>query len=137
MSFRFVNAVVNPLTRTLLRSPLHGIASAKLMLITFTGRRTGTRHTIPVQYAQDDEGIVVVVGWPEQKVWWRNLRGGGEVEVHVRGERIAAHAEALAGREDPDRVAAALRRYVARLPKAAKQAPPLADAVVVVVTPRP
>ena len=136
MSFRFVNAVVNPLTRTLLRSPLHRVASAKLMLITFTGRRTGTRHTIPVQYAQDDEGIVVVVGWPEQKVWWRNLLDGGEVEMRVRGRRIEGHAQSLRGRDDPDRVAAALRRYVVRLPKAAKQAPPLADAVVVLVSPR-
>ncbi len=130
MSFRFVNAFVNPLTRTLLRSPLHRVASAKLMLITFSGRRTGTRRTIPVQYAQDDEGIVVAVGWAEQKRWWRNLLDGGEVEVRVRGERIACHARALTRAQDPEGVAAALRRYAVKFPKAE----PID--VVVVISPR-
>jgi len=131
---RFVNVLVNPMVRALLRSPLHRLASGGLMLVTFTGRRTGTRHTIPVQYAQDGHDIVVVVGWPEKKRWWRNLVGGGEVEVRVRGETFSAHAEVVRGAEDPDRVAAARKRYLARFPKAAKSAPALADTVVVLVT---
>ena len=130
MSFRFMNAVVNPLVRAVLRSPLHRIASGGLMLITFTGRRTGKRRTIPVQYAQDGDGIIVAVGWPERKRWWRNLLDGGEVEVRVRGKRISAHARALTGAEDHERVGAALQRYRVKFPKAQP------TDVVVLVSPR-
>jgi deazaflavin-dependent oxidoreductase (nitroreductase family) len=133
MSFGFMNGVVNPVMRPLLRSPLHGLASGRVMLIGYTGRKTGKLHTVPVQYARDDEGIVVAVGWPEKKVWWRNLVGGGEVELRVHGEQLAGHAEALRGSEDPDRVAAALDRYHAQLPKS-KPASQIADAVVVVIS---
>jgi deazaflavin-dependent oxidoreductase (nitroreductase family) len=135
VSFRLVNALANPIVSAVLRSPLHRLASGGLMLITFTGRRTGTQHTIPVQYAHDDEGIVVAVGWAAQKRWWRNLRGGGEVELVVRGRRMPAHAEALTGAEDPVRVSAALARYLARFPKAAKDLAAVEDAVVVLVMP--
>jgi len=36
----------------LLRSPLHRLASGSLLLITYRGRRSGRRFTIPVIYAE-------------------------------------------------------------------------------------
>jgi hypothetical protein len=48
--FAILNHVVNPLARRLLRSPLHGLASGRLALITYTGRHSGRRYTIPVGY---------------------------------------------------------------------------------------
>lgn len=48
--FTFLNRVVNPLVRWLIGSPFHRLASRWLALITYTGRRTGRRYTIPVSY---------------------------------------------------------------------------------------
>ena len=34
----------------LLRSPLHGLVSGRIVLLAFTGRRSGRRFTVPVSY---------------------------------------------------------------------------------------
>ena len=39
--------VMNPIMKGLLRSPLHGLMSGSLMLITYAGRKTGKPYTIP------------------------------------------------------------------------------------------
>jgi hypothetical protein len=38
--------------------------------------------------------VKIVVGWPERKVWWRNLRGGGRVRLRIRGVERTGAAEA-------------------------------------------
>jgi len=35
------------------------------------------------------------VGWPENKLWWRNLTGeGAPVELEIAGQRLHGHAVA-------------------------------------------
>ena len=41
---------INPIMKGLLRSPLHRLLSGTLMLLTYTGRKTGTPYTIPIGY---------------------------------------------------------------------------------------
>jgi len=84
----------NPVVRALLRSPAHRLLSGKLLLLTYTGRRSGAQHTIPVQYVRDGEALLVTVGWPERKLWWRSLREPGtRVGVTLAGRRRDAVAE--------------------------------------------
>jgi len=84
----------NTVVRALLRSPAHRILSGRVLLLTYTGRRTGEPHTIPVQYVRDGAALVVTVGWPERKVWWRSLGGqGARVSLTVAGRRCEALAE--------------------------------------------
>jgi len=92
--FAVLNRVGNPLVRGLLRSPLHGIADRRLALITVTGRRSGREYTFPVGYRQEGELVTIAVGWPQRKVWWRNLAGGGPVRMRIRGEEREGRAEA-------------------------------------------
>src|SRR5256885_17061294 len=99
--FIALNRTVNPVLSLVLRSPLHGLASRRLALITYTGRRSGRRHTIPVLYRDKGDEVTIAVGWPESKVWWRNLTGeGGPVELVVRGDELRGHATAT---RDPGR----------------------------------
>ena len=50
------------------------------------GRRTGHTYRLPVRYAVDHDGLVVVPGRPEGKTWWTNLRRpGSHVEVLWEG----------------------------------------------------
>jgi deazaflavin-dependent oxidoreductase (nitroreductase family) len=95
----------------LLRSPLHRLASGSLLLITYRGRSSGRRFTIPVMYAEREGTLTIVVGHAERKRWWRNLRGGAEVEVQLRGRRLRGQAEVVGD-------SGAVERYLARYPRA-------------------
>ena len=93
--FAILNRAINPLVRLLIRSPLHWLASRRLALITYTGRRSGRRYTIPVGYQVADLQVTITVGSPDHKVWWRSLTGtGAPVELIVRGRRRTGHAVA-------------------------------------------
>ena len=93
--FAIVNRAINPLVAWLIRSPLHPLASQRLALITYTGRRSGRRYTIPVGYEMADLQVTITVGSPDRKLWWRSLTGtGAPVELIVRGRRRTGHAVA-------------------------------------------
>jgi hypothetical protein len=72
------------------------LADRRLALITYTGRRSGRRHTIPVGYQMANGHVTIVVGATDRKVWWRSLTGTGvRVELVIRGERHTGHAVAI------------------------------------------
>jgi hypothetical protein len=96
----------------MLRSPLHRFLSGSLLLISFTGRRTGQEHSRPVMFAEDEGGLIIFVGHPEKKVWWRNLSEGTPVRVRVRGLELEGCGEVVRG----DSSLAA--RYIERFPRA-------------------
>jgi hypothetical protein len=93
--FAVLNHAINPLVRSLMRSPLHWLASRRIALISYTGRRTSRRFTIPVGYEMAGLEVTITVGSPERKVWWRSLTGtGAPVELVIRGRRQTGHAVA-------------------------------------------
>jgi len=92
--FAVLNRTVNPVVRTLLRSPAHPLLSGHLMLLTVTGRRSGRAFTFPVAYSQDGDRLTVTLDWPDRKRWWRNLRDGAPVVVELRGDRRTGTAVA-------------------------------------------
>jgi hypothetical protein len=90
-----LNHAINPLVRSLMRSPLHRLASRRVALISYTGRHSGRRVTIPVGYEMAGLEVTITVGSPERKVWWRSLTGrGAPVELVIRGRRRTGHAVA-------------------------------------------
>jgi deazaflavin-dependent oxidoreductase (nitroreductase family) len=92
--FAVLNRTANPAVRAVLSSRLHPLLSRRLALITVAGRRSGRRYTFPVGYRQTGDRVIVNVGWPERKHWWRNLRHGGRVEMRIRGHRREGQAQA-------------------------------------------
>lgn len=80
--------------RLLLSSPLHPLVSRQLTLITVTGRRTGSEHTLPVGYRQSGERLTIPVLWPARKLWWRNLSDGAPVRLRFRGKDRTGQARA-------------------------------------------
>jgi deazaflavin-dependent oxidoreductase (nitroreductase family) len=94
----------NGTVKFLLRSPLHGLVSNRVMLITVSGRKSGRLYTTPVNYVRDGDTITVVSR--SHRTWWRNLRGGAPVAVRVRGEDLKGVAEVVV--DDKEAVAKAL-----------------------------
>ena len=107
----------NPVIRPVLRSRLHALLSQKIFLLTYSGRRSGRRYTLPVGYLRDGDALLVVSQHSELKQWWRNLRGGAPVTVVLRGHPVSGRADVI---EEPAAVAAEVERLIARL--GAKQA---------------
>jgi hypothetical protein len=90
-----MNRTVNRALKGLLRSPLHALASRRVALLTYTGRRSGREYTIPCFYRDKGSEVTIAAGWPERKIWWRNLTGdGGPVRLLIRGEQLRGHAVA-------------------------------------------
>ena len=108
----FLNRVINPVVRALLRSPLHSLLSRNVMLITLTGRRTGSDYTLPVQYAR--RGDTVYVFSPGDRRWWRNLNEGGAVTVRIGNETLAGTGEVLRGSAADDARAILARTSLAK-----------------------
>jgi hypothetical protein len=110
----------NGLVKALLRSPLHGILSGSTDVIRYTGRRSAETFTTPTQYAQRDDEIIILVGRPETKTWWRNFREDRDIDVLIRGRWLRMSGRAVVGAEEPDVIRPLLAAYLARFPKAAR-----------------
>lgn len=106
----------NFFVKLLLRSPLHGLASQGVMLITYTGRKTGQPYTIPVSYALDEAEALLTTSF-KTRTWWRNLRGGVPVTLRLRGREVGALAEVI---EAETAVADYIRIYLRRFPDIAR-----------------
>jgi len=54
--------------------------------------------------------VTIGVGWPERKVWWRNLRQPAPVEIRIRGRTYAGMAVAEGDEHSGVRVIVELER---------------------------
>lgn len=115
-----LNHLVNPPLRALMKSRFGSLFGPNLVLIGYRGKQTGLLREVPVGFVADGLDMLVLVGHADEKSWWRNMKGGADVELHVEGREITGHAVALEGRKDPEAVAAALGKFVAANPRAGR-----------------
>lgn len=105
---------VNRAMKLVLRSPVHGIVSKTVLLITFTGCKSGKTYTTPVSYSQNGDQVTIFT----HADWWKNLRGGASVTLRLRGRELQGLAEPVA--EDKKAVAAGLIAHLRRVPSDAR-----------------
>ena len=98
-----------------LRSPFHGVLSDGMMLITVTGCKTGKKYTTPVGYYREGGDLWVITS--RDRTWWKNLRGGADVELLLGRRLVAAFAELELDEGD---VQARMHDYIKHVPRAAK-----------------
>jgi deazaflavin-dependent oxidoreductase (nitroreductase family) len=101
---------VNSAMKFMLQSPVHGMVSKTVLLITFTGRKSGKTYTTPVDYSQAGDQVYIFT----HATWWKNLRGGAPVTLRIRGRDLQGVAEPIA--EDKHSVAAGLMEHLRRVP---------------------
>ena len=104
---RRVLRLSNPFVTMILRSPLHRILSSQVLLLTFAGRKTGKLFTIPVYYTREGDTLTLF----SSKGWYKNLRGGRPVMVHLEGRQRTGRAEVI---EERETVVQAAERLVAK-----------------------
>ena len=92
----------NPIMRGLLRSPLHFFVSKNMMLMTFTGRKSGKNYTVPMNYftMNDDGDEFIATTSLKERTWWRNLRGGVPVSIRLQGRDYKGISKVIENEEE-------------------------------------
>jgi hypothetical protein len=90
--------VVNPILKLVLHTPFAGPARHQLMVVDFTGRKSGRHYSIPLSAHLIDGVLYALTG----AVWKNNFRGGATATVlhdgkttKMRGELIADKAHVV------------------------------------------
>jgi hypothetical protein len=86
---------VNPIMRFLLRTPLSGAARKQMMVVSFNGRKTGRRFSIPLSAHQIDNDLYAMTSAP----WKHNFREGATAEVLHDGKTTTMRGELIQDRE--------------------------------------
>lgn len=77
-------------------------------MVTYTGRRSGRRFSIPVGYHRRGDEIDIAANLPDAKTWWRNFVGdGAPMSLTLDGVERTGHA--VAHRDDKGRVTVHVR----------------------------
>jgi deazaflavin-dependent oxidoreductase (nitroreductase family) len=72
------------------------------LLLTTTGRRSGTALTLPLIYGESAGGYVIVAskgGHPQHPAWYLNLTATPEIQIQVKDKRMRAKARTATGAE--------------------------------------
>lgn len=59
----------------------------------------------PTQYTCYRDGVIIMVGRPQSKTWWRNFRCERDIEILLDGQWIAMTARAVVGAQEPETIA--------------------------------
>lgn len=86
--------IVNPLMGFLLRTPLAGPARKQLMVLSFTGRKTGRPFSLPLSAHVIDGQLYALTG----ASWKQNFRDGAPAQVVYDGKTTAMHGELIRDR---------------------------------------
>jgi F420H(2)-dependent quinone reductase len=108
--------VVNVPMRAVLSLPFPTPLSRNLILVRYTGRKTGRVYRQPLSYARDGEALLT----PGGGRWTLNMEGGRPVQIRLRGRNVPARPELV---REPGEVERLLDVIVEGNPSAAKFIP--------------
>jgi hypothetical protein len=98
-----------------LRSPLHGMMSNSMMLVTVKGHKTGKEYTLPVNYYRENGNLWVLTN--RDRTWWRNIHDGADVSLLLKRQPVSAYAVLELETQSVERL---LSDYLKHIPQAAK-----------------
>jgi len=114
---RFVR-LTYALLSLLLRSPLHRSLSGKVDVVRYRGLRSGRQFSTPTQHVPRGDEIVILVGRPETKAWWKNFRHDHDVDRLPEGRWVAETGRLVLGLKEPETASGLCDAYLAQHPKA-------------------
>jgi deazaflavin-dependent oxidoreductase (nitroreductase family) len=108
--------LINVPMRMALRLPFPTPLNKQLMLLAFTGRKSGRAYKQPVSYIPDDGTLLT----PGGGKWKLNLREDTSITVWLRGHKVMARPEFV---RDADEVERLLKKMAAANPRVASFVP--------------
>jgi deazaflavin-dependent oxidoreductase (nitroreductase family) len=97
-----VMGALNALPTFVLRLPFQTPMSRRLVLLTYTGRKSGRSYTIPVSYVKQGDTLLI----PGGGAWHKNLEHGSPVRVRLRGSERSARSEVIKEIDEVERLVA-------------------------------
>ena len=79
-----------------------GSLSLPCLLLTTTGRKSGSPQTTPLIYGKDGDNIVIIAsrgGTPMDPIWYRNLVANPTAELQLGSDVFAVTARTVSGDE--------------------------------------
>ncbi len=64
--------------------------------------------------------MIILVGHPEKKTWWRNFTDEGDIEILLERQWVPMTARAVIGAEDFQTAEPLVDAYLTRFPRAAR-----------------
>ncbi|MCZ4562628.1 nitroreductase/quinone reductase family protein [Rhodococcus sp. IEGM 1401] len=103
-TFQKSAAAFNKIFVVVMRAPvLDRVLGRSMGILTYTGRKSGKKFSLPVAYKRTGNHVKVAVAVPDKKNWWRNFeKDGGRVDVDLGG--VHHSGLAVATRDDRGRV---------------------------------
>ena len=105
--------IINRIVRLLMRSPLHGLMSASIMVVHYRGRKSGRDMATPVRYHR--VGPVLRCMTADHVQWWRNVAAQPEVSLRVAGRLQSYTGSVLT--KDPAVLEPMLREFLHDFPQ--------------------
>jgi hypothetical protein len=87
--------VANPIMKLLLRTPFAGPARNQLMVVDFTGRKSGRHYSIPLSAHQVDGVLYAMTANP----WKNNFRDGATAQILHNGKTTTMRGELITDKE--------------------------------------
>lgn len=107
------------------------LANNDMLLLTTTGRHSGSHHTVPLLYLRDGNRFVVIAsygGRPQHPQWYLNLRAEPEGFIQTQRETVAVAATTMSPADRAvwwPRIVAAYSDYAAYQSKTEREIPVL------------
>jgi hypothetical protein len=95
--FKLVNVLMRPLLALPFKTPIN----RQLMLVHYTGRKSGKSYRQPVSYVTAGDGTLLT---PGGGVWKRSLRDDEPVTLTLRGHKVLARPEMVRDTDEVERL---------------------------------
>ena len=105
----------NTFARPILRSPLHSIMSNSVLLVNYTGHKSGKSYSVPVNYVHDGADLLILSN--RDRVWWRSLRAERACSITLKRQELNTTATVY---DDDQAVATQMAVYMKAAPQTAK-----------------
>lgn len=86
-----------------------GLVRRSMVVIRYTGRRSGGTFQTPVNYQRRGDDVVIRVMAPDKKTWWRNFLGEGGPLTLTNFDGADRTGHAVAHRDERGRVTVTVR----------------------------
>ena len=116
MNYKLINNTVNPIVKSILRSPFRFLLPKDWAVLTYTGRKTHKKRSLPMRVAQYEGEFINVPGCFQHELpaWWHNFHKESMANLLYRGRSMECLATVIEGDETAatPRIAAYLRQFL-------------------------